>query len=41
MNLPCGDVKKFGTDTRGFSGSVNILESHDFRSQFDPLNIIC
>ena len=25
---------------RGFNGSVNILESCDFRSQFDPLNII-
>jgi len=27
--------------TRGFNGSVNIPESCDFRSQFDPLNIIC
>ena len=26
---------------RGFNGSVNIPESCDFRSQFDPLNIIC
>ena len=26
--------------TRGFNGSVNIPESCDFRSQFDPLNII-
>jgi len=25
----------------GFNGSVNIPESCDFRSQFDPLNIIC
>ncbi len=24
--------------TRGFNGSVNIPESCDFRSQFDPLN---
>ena len=27
-------------NTRGFYGSVNIPESCDFRSQFDPLNII-
>ena len=26
---------------RGFNGSVNIPESCDFRSQLDPLNIIC
>ena len=25
--------------TRGFNGSVNIPESCDFQSQFDPLNI--
>ena len=28
------------TVTRGFNGSVNIPESWDFRSQFDPLDII-
>ena len=27
-------------ESRGFNGSVNILESCDFRSPFDPLNII-
>ena len=27
--------------SRGFYGCVNIPESCDFRSQFDPLNIIC
>ena len=27
-------------ESRGFNGSVNILDSCDFRSQFDPLNII-
>ena len=27
--------------SRGFNGSVNIPESCDFRSQSDPLNIIC
>jgi len=26
---------------RGFNGFVNIPESCDFRSQFDPLDIIC
>ena len=26
---------------RGFNGSVNIPESCDFRSQFDPIDIIC
>ena len=26
---------------RGFNGFVNITESCDFQSQFDPLNIIC
>ena len=29
-----------GGGARGFNGSVNIPESCDFRSQFDPLNII-
>ena len=27
--------------TRGFNGSVNIPESCDLQSKFDPLNIIC
>ena len=27
--------------SRGFNGSVNIPENCGFRSQFDPLNIIC
>ena len=29
-----------GLHSRGFNGSVNISESCDFRSQFDPLYII-
>ena len=31
----------FKGSARGFNGPVNIPESCDFRSQFDPLNIIC
>ena len=27
--------------SRGFNGFFNISENCDFRSQFDPLNIIC
>ena len=32
---------QYMASTRGFNGSVNIPESCEFRSQFDPLNIIC
>ena len=34
------DVQNVHHLPRGFNGSVNIPESCDFRSQFDPLNII-
>ena len=33
--------KSVGPIPSGFNGSVNIPESCDFRSQFDPLNVIC
>ena len=35
-----GKIGKIGKRPRGFNGSANIPESCDFRSQFDPLNII-
>ena len=38
---PSRESKKICPPPRGFNGSVNIPESCDFRSQFDPLNIIC
>ena len=34
-------ISTLGTSyARGFNGSVNFSENCDFRSQFDPLNII-
>ena len=32
-------LEEWREDSRGFNGSVNISESCDFRSQFDPLYI--
>ena len=34
-------IQSMRVESREFNGSVNIPESCDFRSQFDPLNIIC
>ena len=44
LKIICKIEKDFISDkhlkARGFNGSVNISESCDFRSQFDPLSII-
>ena len=45
LTVPLRKIMKllevFISISRGFNGSVNIPESCDFRSQFDPLSIIC